>query len=466
MLVTFFNNFDIEWPMKKATLYIVDDNDSFLELFVNLPGGEDFEIIPFDSADKVLERLREQAPDLIISDVQMPGMSGVELFNKVQDTHPDIPFILITAWGSIEEATGAVRKGAFHYFEKPINDLNLDLFWTTVREALEKRTMLREISSLRKEKSLRSEATSPIIGRSSEIEEVLQSVEMVANLPVTVLIQGETGVGKELVARAIHQMSDRRNRSFFAVNCTEFAAGVLESELFGHEKGAFTGAVDRKRGLFEIADKGTLFLDEISDAPDFLQPKLLRVLENRSFKRVGGSLTITSDFRLLAATNRNLEQEVAKGNFRQDLLYRVNVYSIEIPPLRERRDDIHLIAEYYLERFVRAYGRSIDGFSDSALLALRSYEYPGNIRELVNIIERAVITCKESKITTSCLPFSMEATPRVSGLNLKEMEKFYIELGLKRADGNKTKAADLLGLSRKTLIQKVRKYGLDDTEEI
>ncbi len=449
--------------MKKPVIFIVDDNRSFLDLFISLPGGDDFEIIPLDSAQKALDLLGDKRPDLIISDVQMPGMTGVELFTSVQDKHPDIPFILITAWGSIEDATRAVKKGAFHYFEKPINALNLDLFWTTVRESLEKRTMLREIASLRKEKFLRTETSSPIVGRSPEIEKVFQDMEMVADLPVTVLIEGETGVGKELVARAIHEMSDRRSRSFFAVNCTEFAPGVLESELFGHEKGSFTGAVERKRGLFEIADKGTLFLDEISDAPVFLQPKLLRVLENRSFKRVGGSATISSDFRLLAATNRDLEQEVEKGRFRQDLLYRVNVYSIKIPPLRDRKDDIHLIAEHYRERFARAYGCPIEGFSDNALLALRSYNYPGNIRELVNIVERAVITCKESKITTGCLPFSVETIPRASGLNLKEMEKFYIELALKRVTDNKTKAADLLGLSRKTLIQKVKKYGLKNT---
>ncbi len=451
--------------MKKATIYIIDDNESFLELFMLQPGGEDFEIIPFNSAQKALDKLRAETPDLIISDVQMPGMSGVELFREVQDSHPAIPFIMITAFGSTEKAIRAVKKGAFHYFEKPINDLNLDLFWTTVREAVEKGTMLREIASLRKEKSLQAETPSSIIGRSAGIKQVLQSVDEVAELPVTVLIQGETGVGKELVARAIHDQSDRRNRSFFPVNCTEFASGVLESELFGHEKGSFTGAVNRKKGLFEIADRGTLFLDEISDAPDFLQPKLLRVLESRSFKRVGGSLTIPSDFRLIAATNRDLDQEVAEGRFRQDLLYRVKVYTIEIPPLRDRKDDIPLIAEYYLKKYAKAYGRGVEGLSNSALLALRAYDYPGNVRELINIIERAVITCKESMVTTRCLPFNTEETPKGSDLNLKEIEKFYIQLAMKRTSNNKSKAAKLLGVARKTLLEKAKKYGLEDVDE-
>ncbi len=451
--------------MKKATIYIIDDNESFLQLFTALPGGEDFQIVPLNSGLHALEKLRTETPDLIISDVQMPGMTGVELFSKVQDSHPDIPFIMITAFGTAEEAIQAVRKGAFHYFEKPLNNLNLELFWTTVREALAKGAMLREIASLRKEKSLHSERPSPIIGRSEGVKQVLESVREVAEHKVTVLIQGETGVGKELVARAVHKQSNRRGKPFFAVNSTEFAPGVLESELFGHEKGAFTGAVGRKKGLFEIADKGTLFLDEISDAPTFLQPKLLRVLESRSFKRVGGSVTIPSDFRLIAATNRDLDQEVAEGRFRQDLLYRVKVYTIEVPPLRDRKDDIPLIAEYYLEKFAKAYGREVDGFSNSALLALRSYDYPGNVRELVNIIERAVITCKQSKITTGLLPFNTEETPKVSGLNLKEMEKFYIELALKRTANNKSKAAELLGVARKTLLDKAKKYGLDDANE-
>ncbi len=451
--------------MKKAMLYIIDDNDSFLQLFTTLPGGENFDIIPLNSALKALDEMKSETPDLIISDVSMPGMTGVELFYKVQDSHPDIPFIMITAYGSTQEAILAVKKGAFHYFEKPIKTSNVDLFWTTVREALDKSAMLREIARLKMEKFLRPNPPSPIIGKSAGIRQVLQSVSEVARHPVTVLIQGETGVGKELVARAVHDQSDRRDQSFFGVSCTEFASGVLESELFGHEKGAFTGAGNLRKGLFEVANEGTLFLDEISDAPAFLQAKLLRVLESRSVKRVGGSRTIPSDFRLIAATNQDLEQAVAEDRFRQDLLFRVKVFTIEIPPLRNRRDDIPLIAEYYLEKFATAYGCKVDGFSDRAIMALRSYDYPGNVRELVNIIERGVITCKESKITTKCLPFNTEETPKDSGLNLKEMEKFYIQLALKRTDNNKTNAAGLLGVARKTLSDKARKYGLYNADE-
>ena len=275
---------------------------------------------------------------------------------------------------------------------------------------------------------------------------------------MTVLIQGETGTGKEVVARAIHAQGGRRGAPYFAVSCTEFAAGVLESELFGHEKGSFTGAVALKKGLFEVVDKGTLFLDEISESPPALQAKLLRVLETRTVKRIGGVKIIPSDFRLLAATNRDLSDEVRSGRFRQDLYYRLNVYSIDIPPLRDRREDIPPIAEYYLDRYNRAYNRSIKGISENAMAALRHYSWPGNVRELVNVIERAVITCTDSLITSRCLPFGGDFSLPVSDLNLFELEKFYIQRALQRTENNKTKAAELLGITRQTLMKKLKLY--------
>ncbi|RLB83133.1 MAG: hypothetical protein DRH17_03510 [Deltaproteobacteria bacterium] len=450
--------------MSKPKILLIDDNEAFLELFLSLEGAQGFDIVPLTSAKKALEVLNKEPVDLIISDVQMPEMSGTELFSRVQDLYPDIPVILITAFGSTEGAIQAVKRGAFHYFEKPIND-KLDLFWITVREALAKREILKELASLRRERSLQIKTPVTIIGQSEGIKKVARSIEEVADLPVTVLICGETGTGKELVARAIHNLSDRRDKPFFAVSCNEFALGVLESELFGHEKGAFTGAIDRKIGLFEVAHKGILFLDEISEAPPFFQSKLLRIVETKTFMRVGGIYPIYSDFRLLVATNRNLEAEVACGRFRQDLFYRLNIYTIEILPLRDRKEDIPLIAEFYLKRFSEAYRRPITGISTNAMLSLREYDWPGNVRELINVIERAVITCQDNMITTKHLPFGKGEYEKISDLDLRDVERFFIGLALRRTKNNKTKAADLLGISRKTLIEKIKNYELDETTE-
>jgi DNA-binding NtrC family response regulator len=448
----------------KPKILLIDDDEAFLNLFVPLSEDQGVDIQPLTSAGQALRVLNDEPVDLVISDVQMPEMTGTELFSRVQDLHPDIPVILITAFGSTEEAIRAVKHGAFHYFEKPIND-KLDLFWATVREALAKREMLKELASLHRERSLQTKTPVTIIGQSEGIKAVTRSVEEVAGLPVTVLICGETGTGKELVARAIHHQSDRRDKAFLAVTCNEFAPGVLESELFGHEKGAFTGAIDRKIGIFDVAHKGILFLDEISEAPPFFQSKLLRVVETNTFMRVGGTTPIYSDFRLIVATNRNLEAEIASGRFRQDLFYRLNVYTIEVPPLRDRREDIPLIAEFYLKRFREAYQRPITSISTNAMLSMREYDWPGNVRELINVIERAVITCQDQVITTRHLPFRTGEYEKISDLNLRDGEKFFIALALRRTQNNKTKAAELLGISRKTLAEKVRLYGLDDTIE-
>jgi len=278
------------------------------------------------------------------------------------------------------------------------------------------------------------------------------------------LISGETGTGKELIARSIYELSDRKSKPFFAVGCNEFSPGVLESELFGHEKGAFTGAVEKKRGLFEVAHQGTIFLDEIADASSRFQGKLLRVLESKRFTRVGGTLPLSSDFRIITASNRDIQADIAAGRFRQDLFFRINVYEIKIPPLRHRKEDIPLIADFYVQRFCEIYGRSITGLSDGALASMIMYDWPGNVRELINVMERAVITCNHSMITNSCLPFGGTMDQDMSDLNLKVMEKFFIELSLKRSSYNKTRAAELLGISRKTLIDKVKKYQLGPLE--
>jgi DNA-binding NtrC family response regulator len=446
--------------MSKASIFLIDDSEAFLDLFSSFPEIQDVRLNTFNCPQEAIEALSHDCPDLIISDIQMPSMSGLDLFHRVKDMAPAIPVILITAFGSTEQAVQAVQQGAFHYFEKPITD-KLPLFWTTVREALDKGQMQRQLALLRKKRQLAERPPAALVGRSREIRKVAEAIRLVAKLPATVLISGETGTGKELVAQIIHEQSGKGPDAFFAVNCGEFSSGVLESELYGHERGAFTGAIDRHMGFFEMADQGTLFLDEIGDAPAAFQTKLLRVLETKRFTRVGGTAVVNSDFRLVAATNQNLERKTAGGSFRSDLLYRIKVYEIEIPPLRQRREDIPLLAVYYLEQFNQRYGRSLTGLSEAAHFALRQYDWPGNVRELVNVIERAVIICQDDTITTRHLPFDKAATEAdISNLNLAEMEKFAMDLALRQTEGNKSQAAQLLGISRKTLIDKVKKYRL------
>ena len=447
--------------MKKPTIYLIDDNETFLDLFASLPEAQDVILKTFDSPQKALDVLGPEPPDLVISDIQMPAMSGIDLFQRLKDTVPAVPVILITAFGSTEQAVQAVQQGAFHYFEKPITD-KLPIFWTTVREALAKSQMQRQLAILKTKRQMGARPPATLIGRSRGMRKVMDAIHLVAELPATVLISGETGTGKELVAQIIHEQSRRTPEAFFAVNCGEFSSGVLESELFGHERGAFTGAIDRHMGFFEMADEGTLFLDEIGDAPDTFQAKLLRVLESKQFTRVGGTTAVKSDFRLIAATNQDLAQRMAQGQFRSDLFYRIKVYEIQIPPLRQRREDISLLADYYLAQFNQRYGRSIDGLSEAAQYALGQYDWPGNVRELINVIERAVIICRDHTITTRHLPFDKMATEaEISGLNLTEMERFTMDMALRRTAGNKSQAAQLLGISRKTLIDKVKKYQLD-----
>ena len=448
-------------PDKGKKILLVDDNESFLALFLTLPEADDYHIETQISGEAALEFLKTHRVDLIISDVQMPDMDGFELFKNAQDIFPDIPMILITSFGSTHDAIEAVKCGAFHYFEKPLEN-HLELFWTTVREALAKGEMLRKMACFMREKSLLSTTKTPIIGTSPAIRRVLQQIREVAELPVTVLIQGETGTGKELVAREIYEQGNRKDFPYFAVSCTELEAGVLSSELFGHEKGAFTGAIEQKKGLFEMAHHGTIFLDEISDASVSLQAKLLRVLETQTVRRIGGTENLPLEFRVLAATNRVLSDEVTQGRFRQDLLYRLNGYVIDVPPLRERREDIPVLAEFYLNRFCKAYKKLLNGFTENAMMTLREYEWPGNVRELVNVVERAVITCCDAVVTSNALPFKATEGPLMPGLSLIEMEKYCIHRALHCAKNNKSQAADLLGIARKTLIAKIKKHRLLD----
>lgn len=445
-------------PMSDPTIYLIDDNEAFLDLFATLPEAAPFNVKTFKSPQKALAAFCRKPPDLVVSDVQMPEMSGIELFHQFQDLAPFVPVILVTAFSTTEQAVAAVQNGAYHYFEKPLSD-KWPLFWTTVREAVAKSQMQRQLAIFNTQSDRKAAPEPNLIGCSAAMAEVLSSIELVAELPATVLVTGETGTGKELVARLIHQKSGRKTEAFFAINCNEFAPGILESELFGHERGSFTGATHQRRGYFEMADNGTIFLDEIGDAPGGLQSKLLRVLETRQFTRVGSSDPNESNFRLIAATNQDLSRAIAENRFRSDLLYRINTFEIEMPPLRQRKEDIPLLADYYLAHFNQDYRRTIEGLSEAALLAMRNYNWPGNVRELINVIERAVIICQEPVITTRHLPFENDRDQEeLSTLHLTEMEKFYIQMALKRTSGNKSHASELLGISRKTLIDKVKKY--------
>ncbi len=450
----------------KPRVLLVDDDEAFLELFAPQFAAHELAVVPVSSPGRALELLEQEPFDLIVSDVQMPEMTGNELFFRVQDRHPDIPVIMVTAFGSTEAAIQAVKQGAFHYFEKPLFD-KLDLFWTTLREALAKRRMLKELDQLNRERALQPRGPISIIGDSAAIQKIRDQIAEVAELPVTVLVSGETGTGKELVAQAIHELSERRDKPYFEINCARFAPGVLESELFGHEKGAFTGAVARRKGYLELADQGTILLDEVGEASFPFQAKLLRVLETKSFMRVGGTAKITSDFRIIAATNRSLEERAAAGRFRKDLLYRLNLYTIDIPPLRSRKEDIRLIADFYLKKLSQTYRRPITEISGGAMLALMNYDWPGNVRELVNVIERAVITCRGEVITTGHLPFTLDQNgfSEIPDLNLKDAERCFIALALKRTQNNKTRAAELLGMNRKTLLEKMRTYRFEEAPD-
>ncbi len=449
---------------EKPIVLLVDDNEIFLTQFASLlEEGQEFAVVAVSSAAKALDLINmSNKVDVVISDVQMPDMDGVELFRKIQDAHPDVPVIFITAFASVHDAAELVRKGAFHYFEKPIVD-RMDLFQAVIREAIEKRGRTLELAALRRERALNAMSLVPIIGGAPAMLQAIQSMREAAEVGVTILINGETGTGKELFARSIHALGDRSDKTFFAVNCAEFAEGVLESELFGHEKGSFTGAHQSRRGLFELVHGGTLFLDEISEASNALQAKLLRVIETKTFTRVGGTSPVISDFRLITATNRNLHQMVADGQFRQDLLYRLKVFVLDIPPLRARKDDIPMLAEFYLEKFKRAYRRNVQGISMEAFLFLREYEWPGNVRELVNMIESAVITCQSEFITTRDLAIQLDMGSYVEEphINLKGTERFVIFMALKRSKGNRMRAAELLGINRKTLADKIKLYGLE-----
>ena len=444
------------------TILVADDEKNIREGLREALMLDGYEVFLAADGKEALEALERGEIDLIVTDLKMPRLSGEELLRKVSAQYPTIPVIILTGHGTIESAVQAMHDGAYDFLTKPVN---LDRLSLLVKRALGNRELALQNRALQEELERRSQFSN-IIGRSAEMRQVFELVRQVAPARTSVLITGESGVGKEMIAESLHYNSPRRDKPFIKLHCAALTETLLESELFGHEKGAFTGAIARKRGRFELAHLGTLFLDEIGEINQTVQIKLLRVLETKSFERVGGEETVEVDVRLIAATNRDLTQAIAKGSFREDLYYRLNVVNIHIPPLRERKDDIPLLMAAFLREFSRENGRTIEGIDPKARRALTNYSWPGNVRQLRNSIESAVVLCKGNVITPEDLPPGIrgeqggEAVRLSVGSTLAEAEKEIIRSTLAREGGNKSRAAEVLGIGRKTLHRKLQEYGI------
>ncbi|HPD32374.1 MAG TPA: sigma-54 dependent transcriptional regulator [Phycisphaerae bacterium] len=454
---------------RKERILIVDDDKIIVESlaeFLDLEGYEAAGAANFAEAVTALERKHYQ---LVITDVNMPDTDGFELLRLIKQRYPDIVVIMITGYGTIESAVEAIKMGAYDYLTKPIIDDEIRL---VVERALQQQSLIRENRSLREALDLRYNLDN-IVGHDYKMLKIFDLIEAVAESRTTVLIQGESGTGKTMIARAIHHRSDRRDKPFVEVSCGAIPESLLESELFGHVKGAFTGALGDKQGKFKAADKGTMFLDEISSATPALQVKLLRVLQERQFEPVGSNKTENVDVRVILASNDNLSQAVAAGRFRQDLYYRVNVVTIQLPALRERIGDIPLLAEHFLKRYCSEGRKQILGFTEECIQAMQRYNWPGNVRELENVVERAVVLTRNRRIEVDDLPPNVieaaEAAPAVEGgyrpMSLKEAleepEKRIIEQALRANNWNRQITAQVLEINRTTLYKKMKRYGLE-----
>lgn len=451
--------------MDPNRILIVDDDDMTRKTLTRLLRREGFHISNASTGTAALQRLSEAPYDLVITDLVMGDIDGLELLTRIKNRYPNVEVILITGYASIPTAIEAVKKGAYHYLEKPLrSDETIHL----ARQAIEKKHLREQVKEL--EARIEGDFKEPVlIGQSRNIVEVVKLTKQVAQVDCNVLITGESGTGKELAASMIHYHSHRRNRSFLAINCGGFAEDLLANELFGHEKDAYTGASTARAGLLETASGGTLFLDEIGDMPPSMQVKLLRAIQEQEVIRVGGNRPIGIDVRIISATNQELKKAVSAGVFRQDLFYRLNVVSIAIPPLRERREDIPLLAHFFLDRAAKRSHRKITRFSDEAMEALKNYYFPGNIRELENIIEHSVAMARDDIIRLKDLPpdlsemdvFSFQQTDN-KVMSLREIEQNYIQWVLNRVGRNKTKAAKLLGIDRSSLWRHLKHYEIED----
>jgi len=446
---------------------IVDDEKNIREGLGASLEMDGYNIALASTGTEALAVMEREYTDLVIADLKMPEMGGEELLKHISSAYPTIPVIILTGHGTIESAVQAMRNGAYDFLTKPVNLNHLSLL---VKRALSNRELVLKHRELQEEvrKISNRQRYSNIIGKSLQMKRVLEIVEQVASTRASVLITGESGVGKELVANAIVGLSDRAEKPYIKVHCAALSESLLESELFGHEKGSFTGAVARKRGRFELANAGTIFLDEIGEISPQVQVKILRVLQEKKFERVGGEETLEVDVRVISATNRDLKEEIKNGAFRDDLFYRLNVVNIHVPPLRERKEDILLLATSFLKEFADENGKRIEGIDSKARLLLSAYSWPGNVRELRNCIESAVVMCKGNSITEEDLPPSVSDDSSASeiripvGSTFSEAEKEIIRGTLIFTGGNKTKASEVLGIGRKTLHRKIADYGLEE----
>ncbi len=456
-------------------ILVVDDELSMREFLAILLEREGYQAFAADSAEQALAMMESNLFDLIISDVQMPGLSGIDLLTRVKSLAPDTAVLMMTAYSETEQAVEAMKLGAYDYIAKPFK---IEEIKVLIRNALEKSDLKRE-NTLLKQSVQQRDSFCGIIGTSPKMKEIFSLIQKVAPSSSSVIIQGESGTGKELAARAIHNCSPRSNKPFVAVNCGAIPETLIESELFGHKKGAFTGAVADRPGLFEQAEGGTLFLDEIGELPLLMQTKLLRVVQEREFRRVGGDKVQKTDVRILTATNRDLQEQVINGGFREDLFYRINVVQILLPPLRERIEDIPVLADYFFHKYSTKKTKRCETITPAALKALMNYAFPGNIRELENIVERSLIL-DDSVITEGNLPKQVFAgrTPCLNteealipeeGLALEPLleglEKQYLLKALERTSGAKKKAAELLGMTFRSFRYRLAKFGLDSDGE-
>ena len=440
-------------------ILIVDDEASVRDSLYQWFKLDGYRVDTADEATTALKKLQENPWDIILLDIKMPGMDGIELQNRIKQIDKNIVTIIITAYATVDTAIQALKDGAFDYVTKPIDPDDLSRL---IKNAVEKRRLVTENIQLRQQIE---DLLLPdnVVGESPAIKKVMEMVNTVAKTDSTVMILGESGTGKELIARAIHSRSSRRYFPIITINCGAYPEGLLESELFGHEKGSFTGAMYRRKGKLEMADKGTLFLDEIGNISEKMQMDLLRVIETKKFTRLGGDRTIDVDFRVISATNKDLEKAVKEEIFREDLYYRLNVFSIVLPPLRERRSDIPLIARYILNKYAQSMNKNVTDFSPQALEMFAGYDWPGNIREVRNAVERAMVVAKGNQIQVDDLsfPFPSPSPSRPSGgESLEEVEKDQIEKILNQTKGNIAQAADILKISRLTIYNKIEKYHL------
>ncbi len=444
----------------RGRVLVVDDEATGRNGLASVLRLEGFDVEVAADGVEALAKVAETAPDLLLTDVRMPNMDGIELLRRVRDEYPELIVVLMTAFSGVEIAVQAMQEGAEDYLTKPLQIAEVIVI---LDRALERRRLRREAAELRERLRDRMSLGS-LVGSSPAMQLVFKAIEQVAPSRATVLITGESGTGKELAAAAIHDNSPRARRPFVKLHCAALAESLLESELFGHEKGAFTGAASRREGHFKVADGGTLFLDEIGDITPATQVKLLRFLQERAFERVGGTETLKVDVRVIAATNRDLRAEVACGRFREDLFYRLNVVNVDMPPLRARPGDVLPLARHFLAKYAKENGKTITGFDASAIERIQSHRWPGNVRELENVVERACVLCDASKISAKHFPTALapqsSGTVRIPGSTLEEIERHAILSTLEAAGGSTSRAAQMLGISIRKVQYRLHEYGI------